>query len=47
MNFDKWLSVITTAGVVGLLILNARNTAEVFNAAGGNIVNYVKAVQGR
>lgn len=47
MNLNAWLTTITGAAVLGLVILNAKGTADVINAAGSNVVKYIEAVQGR
>ena len=47
MNFDKTLSIITVAGIIGLLILNYQGTVAVAETVSKGTVDYVKAVQGR
>jgi hypothetical protein len=47
MNADRWLTVITTAAIAGLVILNYQGASELFKTLGGVAVNYVKVVQGR
>lgn len=47
MNFDKTLSIITVAAIVGLLILNYQGTVQVAQAVSSGTVDYIKAVQGR
>ena len=45
-NFDKVLTTITFAGIIGLLILNASGTVKVVNALSSATTSYVGAVQG-
>lgn len=46
MDINKFLSMATTAAILGLFILNADGTVKVLNAAGGNLVNYIQSIQG-
>lgn len=45
-SFDKILSIITMAGIIGLLILNADGTVKVVDALSSATTSYVGAVQG-
>ena len=47
MDFDKALTIVTFAGLFGLVILNFQGSTAVVNAIGGQTASYVKAVQGR
>lgn len=46
MNFDRILSIVTMAGIIGLLILNADKTVKVVDAVSSATTSYVGAVQG-
>ena len=46
-SFDTALSLIVSAALIGLFILNAPNTAQVIQAAGGSAVGLIGAIQGR
>jgi hypothetical protein len=47
MNFDRILSILTFAGVAGLVILNANGASEIIKALSGAANSYVATVQGR
>lgn len=47
MHPDRLLTILTWAGIAGLIILNADNAVKVFNSVGGFTTDYVKTVQGR
>lgn len=47
MHPDRLLSILTWAGIAGLLILNADGAVKVINAIGGFATSYVTTVQGR
>lgn len=47
MDLNKVLSLLTVAGLVGLVILNPSGSAKVFSTLGGVANNYVATVQGR
>ncbi len=47
MNLDRWFTIATYAGIVGLIILNASNSVSVLKGASQAINSYVGTVQGR
>lgn len=47
MNFDRTLSIITGAALIGLLILNYNAAAAIFKGLSDASTGYIKAVQGR
>ena len=47
MNADRILTILTGAGLAGLVILNAGNFNTVFNSIASNAISYVRTVQGR
>ena len=47
MNADRILTILTGAGLAGLVILNANGFNTVFNSIASNAISYVKTVQGR
>lgn len=47
MHPDRLLSILTWAGIAGLLILNADKAVKVINSVGGFATSYVMTVQGR
>jgi hypothetical protein len=47
MNFDRTLSTITTAALVGLVVLNWQGSTKVIQSIAGAVVDYVSSIQGR
>lgn len=46
-NFNRTLSLITMAGIAGLLVLNWRGANALLHTVAGATTGYVKTVQGR
>jgi len=46
-GFDRILSMITTAAVIGLIILNYKGSTAVIQATSAATVDYISAIQGR
>lgn len=46
-QFDKVLSLITFAGIAGLVILNYKGANTIFGTLSSSANTYVKTVQGR
>jgi hypothetical protein len=44
---NRTLSIVTTAAVVGLFVLNYKNTVALIDALGKATVGYIGAIQGR
>jgi hypothetical protein len=47
VDFNKILSTLTVAGLIGLVILNPTGSAKLFQTLGGVANSYVSTVQGR
>jgi hypothetical protein len=47
MNFDRWFTLATMAGLVGLAVLNPQGTTQIIAQAGKSLSDYVTTVQGR
>jgi hypothetical protein len=47
MDLNRWFSIATMAGLVGLVVLNYRGATQLFNAISDATINYVRTVQGR
>ncbi len=47
MNFDKLVSTLTMAGLVGAVLLNWTGANELFKTLGGVANDYVNTVQAR
>jgi hypothetical protein len=47
VDFNKILSTLTVAGLIGLVILNPTGSAKLFSTLGGVATSYVSTVQGR
>ena len=46
-EFNRILTLITFAGIAGLVILNYKGANTIFGTLGSTANNYVKTVQGR
>jgi hypothetical protein len=46
-NFNRTLSLITMAGIAGLLVLNWRGSNALLHTVANATTGYVKTVQGR
>ena len=47
MDFNRVLSVLTMAGLAGLVILNYQGASTLFSTLGSQATHYVSTVQGR
>lgn len=47
MQFDKILSTVTAAALVGLVVLNWQGSTKLVQSIAGATVDYVSAIQGR
>ena len=46
-DFNKTLSIITFAGIAGLVVLNYKGANALLHTVAGATTGYVKTVQGR
>jgi hypothetical protein len=47
VNLDRILSILTWAGIAGLVVLNAGNATQLIDSLAKGATQYVTAVQGR
>lgn len=46
-GFDRILSMVTTAAIIGLIVLNYKGSTQVIQATSAATVDYISAIQGR
>jgi nitrogen regulatory protein PII-like uncharacterized protein len=47
MNFNRTLSIVTMAGIAGLVVLNYKGANVLLHSVAGATTGYLKTVQGR